>query len=339
MSRPGRVSRSAALLAVLLAGPAVVLSCATSAAPAAPASAPPGPPRQLVPPPAPPLPPPVPVSSFTGLPTDPAAPMLGVKIDNVPQARPQSGLEMADLVYVEPVEGGLSRLLVVFQSQLPPVVGPIRSIRHSDLELLAGFGRPALAFSGEAPALRPLIEQAPVLDVSVRNRPTAYHRDGHRPAPHDLYGDPHQLREGAAPPRDIGFRFGPPPPGGEPVADTVVRYMATEIGLQWVPAEARWLITMDGAPLVAASGARPGAATVVLQRVALHDTGIRDAAGAPSPLAVTVGTGDAVVLRDGLAFAGHWSRPTPDQGTTFALPDGVPLLFAPGPVWVILVPA
>jgi hypothetical protein len=341
MSWQGRAYRSAVLLAASLVFPALVLSCGSSeepsVAPLAPASLPP--PQQMAPPPAPPLPPPVPLSSFTGLPTDLAAPVLGVKIDNAPEARPQSGLESADLVYVEPVEGGLSRLLAVYQSQLPPVVGPVRSIRHSDLELLACFGRPAVAFSGEASALRPLIEQAPLLDVSILTRPGAYRRDPNRPRPHNLYADPQQLRDGGAPPRDIGFRFGPTPPGGSPTPDTVVRYSATEIGVQWVPAEARWVVSMDGAPLTAASGARPGAATVVLQRVALRDTGIRDAAGSPSPFAATVGAGDAVVLRDGLAFAGHWSRSAPDQGTTFTSPDGAPLLFAPGPVWVVLVPA
>ena len=74
-------------------------------------------------------PPPPPVSPFTGLPTDRNAPVLGVKIDNAAVARPQRGLEQADLVYMEPVEGGLSRLLAVYQSQVPPVVGPVRSTR------------------------------------------------------------------------------------------------------------------------------------------------------------------------------------------------------------------
>jgi hypothetical protein len=78
---------------------------------------------------------------------------------------------------------------------------------------------------------------------------------------------------------------------------------------------------------------------VVLQRVSVRDTSIRDASGAPSPFAATVGAGDAVVLRDGLAFTGNWSRPSPDAITTFTLPDGSPLTFAPGPVWVVLVPA
>lgn len=279
------------------------------------------------------------VSPFTGLPTDLKAPVLGVKIDNAPPARPQSGLAVADLVYVEPVEGGVSRLLAVFQSRFPPVVGPVRSARQSDLQVLAAFGRPALGFSGEAAALRPMINAAPLLDVSAQARPGAYHRDYSRPAPHNLYADTAPLRAGGAPPQDIGFHFGPPPPGGEPAPSREVRYRSARIGLEWAPAERRWLVNMDGAPLTTAAGQRPGAATVVLQRVVLRNTNIVDAAGAPSPFAETVGQGDAVVLRDGRAYAGHWSRPAPNQGTTFTLPGGAPLPFAPGPVWIVLVPA
>ncbi|MGH4007979.1 MAG: DUF3048 domain-containing protein [Pseudonocardiaceae bacterium] len=285
-----------------------------------------------------PPPEPPPVSPFTGMATDLSAPVLGVKIDNAVPARPQTGLELADLVYVEPVEGGISRLLAVYQSRLPPVVGPVRSTRLTDLQLLANFGRPALAFSGAAAAVGALVARAPVLDVSEEERPGSYHRSRKRRMPHNLYGDTNQLRQGGAPPRDIGFRFGPTPPGGRPVPETHVRYRATDIGAQWVPAEGRWVISMDGAPLTSASGPRPGATTVVLQRVAMRDTPIRDASGAPSPFAATVGTGSAVVLRDGLAFDGIWSRPAPEAITTFTLPDGSPLTFAPGPVWVVLVP-
>lgn len=341
MSWQRRGNRSVLALWVVLTvlGPTLLLSCTSSAESATPSQGAPA----TAPPPAsssrPAQPVPEPVSPFTGLPTDLGAPVLGVKVDNARGARPQSGLEQADLVYVEPVEGGLSRLLAVFQSRIPPVVGPIRSARQSDLELLANFGRPALAFSGEAAALRPLIEQAPVLDVSVLNRPGAYRRDGRRSMPHNLYADPQQLRDGGAPPRDIGFRFGPTPPGGNPVPDATAQYNATRIGVQWVPAEARWVVSMDGAPFTAASGERLGAPTVVLQRVAVRDTDIRDAAGSPSPFAVTVGTGAAVVLRDGQAFEGQWARLAPELGTTFTLPGGAPLPFAPGPVWVVLVPA
>ncbi len=358
VSRRGQALRVLALLLVVYALPASLLSSSGSASvmPSAtvalPVSQPPagsvGPgmvaPIVIPPDPALSLPPtiapsPPPVSPFTGMPTDLGAPVLCVKIDNASVARPQSGLELADLVYVEPVEGGLSRLLAVYQSRVPPQVGPVRSSRASDVELLANFGRPALAFSGAAPEVGALVDHAPILDVSAIARAGDYHRDRRRPMPHNLYGDANLLRQGGARPRDIGFRFGPPPPGGRPVPGTEVRYSAAAIGVQWVPEESRWVISMDGAPLRSASGPRPGAATVVLQRVSVHATAVHDAAGAASPFAATVGSGDAVVLRDGLAFSGSWSRPNPDAITTFTLPDGSPLTFAPGPVWVVLVPS
>lgn len=354
VNRRGQALRVLALLLVVYALPASLLSSSTnasvtpSAAVASPASPLPsgsvGPgtiaPSVIPADPVPSLAPsPPPVSPFTGLPTDLDAPVLCVKIDNASVARPQSGLELADLVYVEPVEGGLSRLLAVYQSRVPPVVGPVRSSRASDVELLTNFGRPALAFSGAAAEVGALVAHAPILDVSAIARAGAYHRDRRRPMPHNLYGDANRLRQGGAPPRDIGFRFGPTPPGGRPVPGSEVRYSAAAIGVQWVPAHARWVISMDGAPLTSASGPRPGAATVVLQRVSVRATAVHDAAGSASPFAATVGSGDAVVLRDGLAFTGNWSRPTPDAITTFTMADGSPLTFAPGPVWVVLVPS
>ncbi|MPZ66647.1 MAG: DUF3048 domain-containing protein [Pseudonocardiaceae bacterium] len=292
------------------------------------------------PPPAPaPSPPPAPVSPLTGLPTDLAAPVLIVKVDNVGSARPQTGLMAADVVYVEPVEGGVSRLAAVYQSQVPPVVGPVRSVRRTDLQLVANFGRPALAFSGQAPQLRPLIDQSGAVDVSAPPRPDAYSRQGPHSAPHNLYADARRLAPAGAPPVDIGFEFGPTPEGGQPVEATAVSYPSTRIGIEWAPAQRRWVFTMDGTPLTAAEGGRPGAATVVLQRVETRPTNIVDATGTASSFALTVGDGEAVVLRDGHAFQGTWSHPAPHTPTTFNRPDGSPLPFAPGPVWVVLVPA
>lgn len=359
MGRRGRLLHVVALILLVYALPIMVLSRSSTlplapssaaipvsagtlgaSAPGALAPAPlgPGPVSNPLSAAVPDTPPPPPVSPFTGLPTDLNAPVLGVKIDNASVARPQRGLEQADVVFVEPVEGGLSRLLAVYQSQVPPMVGPVRSTRASDVELLANFGRPALAFSGAAPSVGALVASAPVLDVSALARPGDYRRDRRRQMPHNLYGDANLLRQGGAPPRDIGFRFGPTPPGGRPTQETDVTYPATTIGVQWAPAEGRWVISMDGSPLTSASGPRPGAATVVLQRVAVRDAGVRDAAGSPSPFAATVGSGDAVVLRDGQAFSGRWSRLAPDAVTSYTLPDGSALTFAPGPVWVVLVP-
>ncbi len=314
-----------ALLAVLLTG------CTTDSTNLPGATTAPAPPSSSAPPPPP-------VSPFTGLPTDLAAPVLVVKIDNARPARPQTGLTAADLVYVEPVEGGISRLAAVFQSRVPPEVGPVRSVRRTDIQLLANYGRPALAFSGTAPALQPLLDGSPAVEVPPAVRPGAYHRSGSRSAPHNLYAEAPRLSPAGAPPVDIGFRFGPAPEGGRPVEATSVHYNSTDIGIEWDPAQRRWIFSMDGAPLTAAEGGRPGAATVVLQRVDTEPTAIRDATGAVSPFALTAGNGEAVVLRDGLAFDARWSRPAPPAPTTFTRPDGTPMPFAPGTVWVVLVP-
>lgn len=285
----------------------------------------------------PPLPP-SPGSPFTGLPADLAGPVLAVKIDNVPPARPQTGTTAADVVYVQPVEGGLTRLLAVFQSVIPAVVGPVRSVRETDLQVLWCLGAPALAFSGEAPELRPAVMRAPVVDVSAFTVPGAYYRDPGRPRPHDLYARTEALRTGR-PPRDIGFRFGPVPPGGRAMTRAVARFPSTGIDIEWVPAERRWVFGVDGAPLLATEGGRPGAATVVLQGVVVRDTAIRDVTGAPSPFAETVGAGAAVVLRDAQAFDAMWARPSPIAPTTFTHPGGTLLTFATGPVWVLLLAA
>ena len=91
--------------------------------------------------------------------------VLAVKIDNLAPARPQTGFTGADIVYVLPVEGGLSRFMAVFSSRFPSVIGPVRSAREDDLELLRQFGRPAFAYSGAQPQLLPVVERARTVDL------------------------------------------------------------------------------------------------------------------------------------------------------------------------------
>src|SRR5580658_7414744 len=102
---------------------------------------------------------------FTGEPVKTLGPVLAVKIDNIVYARPQTGLQSADIVYVIPVEGGLTRFMAVYSSHIPPVVGPVRSARQSDLDILRQFGRPAFAWSGATPHLVPFVERAPIVDL------------------------------------------------------------------------------------------------------------------------------------------------------------------------------
>ncbi|HEX6569569.1 MAG TPA: DUF3048 domain-containing protein, partial [Acidimicrobiales bacterium] len=114
-------------------------------------------------------------------------PALFVKIDNVERARPQAGLDQADIVFEERVEGNLTRLAAVFHSTDAAVVGPVRSVRTTDLELVPLFGRVLFAASGGNRGVLPQLHAADVVDVGANVSPEGFYRDHGRPAPHNLF--------------------------------------------------------------------------------------------------------------------------------------------------------
>ena len=278
-------------------------------------------------------------SPFTGEPVRALKPVLAVKIDNIVTARPQTGLQSADIVYVEPVEGGLTRFMAVFSSRVPTTVGPVRSARESDLYLLPQFGRPAFAWSGATPHLVPFIERAHIADLYAL-QVNGYYRISSRLAPENLYANPRTLLKeapNASKARDIGFRFGAQPAGGRATGSYTVKYPAATYTFRWSAKAKRWLVWMDGAPGTATEGGQLGGATVIIQDVYIGKSRFEEYGGLP-PLARSIGSGTAVILRNGRAYTVHWSRPSLNSGTTFTLPGGKRMLFAPGQVWVVLAP-
>lgn len=270
----------------------------------------------------------------------PHPPVLAVKIDNVDAARPQTGLTDAEVVYVEPVEGGLTRLMAVFGARRPAVVGPVRSARITDPLLLAQYGKPTLAYSGAAPLLLPhLHSSATLVNASPAQVPNAYYRDGSRAAPHNLYLRPSRL------PRGHGGAYpvpptGPVPPGGTRAAHHHVDYQSASYDFEWSPRTGTWLVSMDGTPFRAAeTGRQVGVPTVVVQNVHMRQAPLTpDPYGPSVPQAQTVGTGNATILRDGRQFRATWSRPAPERSTVYTAPDGRTLPLAEGQVWILLVP-
>ncbi|MEV6615898.1 DUF3048 domain-containing protein [Streptomyces sp. NPDC051051] len=263
--------------------------------------------------------------------------VLAVKIDNVSAARPQTGLDAADIVYVEQVEGGLSRLLAVYATRLPETVGPVRSARESDLELLRQFDRPVLAFSGAQSRLLPLIGREPLEAVTPEGDEDAYYRGTDRAAPHNLYLRPGRVLPSAPGEAALttGFRHGPAPEGGTPTASRTVRYPAARFTFTWSGERRRWEVTTDGTPTVTADGRRLAPATVVVQYVNVRRSGYHDSLGNHTPYTETVGSGAAQVLRDGRAYDVRWQRPRAADGTRFTTRDGTPVAFAGGQVWVV----
>ena len=129
---------------------------------------------------------PPPTNALSGRPGK-NGPVLVVKLDNTGNSHPHAGLSMADVVYLEEVEWGLTRYVAVFSSKIPKTIGPIRSARIADLELLPQYGKVAFAFSGENQRLGPVIAQAPLYNVSAEVSGDGYWRQSGRPAPYDLF--------------------------------------------------------------------------------------------------------------------------------------------------------
>jgi Protein of unknown function (DUF3048) N-terminal domain/Protein of unknown function (DUF3048) C-terminal domain len=279
-------------------------------------------------------------SQLTGERVKKLSTVLAVKIDNIVLARPQTGLTQADIVYVLPVEGGLSRFMAIFSSHLPRVVGPVRSSREDDLQLLRQFGRPAFAYSGAQPQLLKVVEHARTADLYA-GRVGGYFRDNSRIAPYNLYAHTTQLlaeAKGASEAHNIGFRFGRAPAGGRARASASVSYAAASFRFTWSRSKGRWLVWMDGQRAASTEGPQLSAATVVIQHTIVSTSRFLEWPGIRPPFARSIGSGSALVLRDGEAYHARWSRPHGRDGTTFTTDSGQPMTFARGPVWIVLAP-
>src|SRR5439155_16741537 len=176
--------------------------------------------------------------------------VLVVKMDNTPLSEPHAGIKVADVVYLEEVEGGLSRYAVVFSTVYPRSAGPVRSARISDIELLRQYGKIAFAYSGAQTRMLPVLRRAYLFDVSDDTGGKGYYRDSGRMAPYNLFGEPAVLFERApraARAHDVGFRFSTVVPAGGVAAPSVsASYPSTRVGLTWDQASGRWLVAMNG---------------------------------------------------------------------------------------------
>ena len=279
-------------------------------------------------------------SPFSGLPGGEGKPVLAIKIDNTRAAQPHAGLQAADLVYVQEVEWNLTRLLAIYNSSLPDVIGPVRSARISDLDILAPFGMVAFSNSGMQSKLRRVIANANLYDVSAEKIYQAFRDDPGRPSPVNHMADPVALLA-AAPDaelaRDIGFVFSQEPPaGGKPAASVTATWPASSVSFTWDAAEGNYIVSLNGEESRSSEGGPQRAATVVIQSVEQTDSGYGDRYGGRTPFIQTVGEGTALVLRDGQVWNVTWERPTLEDGTRFLLADGSPMPFAIGQEWIVL---
>jgi hypothetical protein len=271
-------------------------------------------------------------------------PVLVVKIDDTTQAHPQIGLEDADIVYIEQVEGGLTRLAAVFSSVIPQRIGPVRSARISDIEIMSQFGRVAFAYSGAQSKLLPVIAAANLQDLGAqRQSPSIFTTDPNRIAPYAMVLRADLLMQEIVEKnfqidsaKSVGFSFGSLPEGGAATSKAVLHWPAATYSANWSAEEARWLLSHNNSVNFAASGVVLGPTTLVIQMVSITPSEYKDKVGGVTPFSQTVGSGKAYVLRNGQRFVTTWSRPSSESGTTFTFADGTQMNFDPGQIWIAL---
>jgi len=271
--------------------------------------------------------------------------ILVVKIDDTNAAHPQIGIEDADLVYVEQIEGGLTRLAAIYTSKLPPLIGPIRSARISDIELLAQFGRVGFAYSGAQSKMRPVIAEANLENLSAeRNPPSIYGKDPNRIGPVDMILKPDLLLERANANPKIRietatasvFAFGDAPKGETNTAIAKIKWPSAKYELRWDSANEKWLIYFNEKPNMAANGEHLYADTAIIQIVSITPSIYGDKFGEITPFSKTTGSGKAVMLRDGFSYQISWQRNLETDVTTWKSEDGDVANFKPGRTWIFL---
>jgi hypothetical protein len=278
---------------------------------------------------------------LTGLPVtgdDTAAqdhPVLVLKMDNTYASQPQLGLSKADMVVEELVEGGLTRLAAFFYSQIPGTVGPVRSMRASDIGVVSPV-KASVVTSGAAQVTLNRIKAAGITWYTEGDK--GFFRDSSRSAPYNLFTDLKQtatLATTKQPARPADYL----PWGSESdfaggvKAKTIAATFSGGHTTNWTYADGHYV----NENTYAAQGDEFPADSVLVLRVKVGDAGYTDPAGNPVPETKFTGTGQAMLFHDGQLVRGKWSKSSlssPVQLSTTAGKLTVPA----GHTWIELVP-
>lgn len=295
--------------------------------------------------PAPDVPPTSPLTGVAGEPVQ--RPALAAKIENTSSARPQSGLDQADVVWETIVEFEVSRFVAVWQSQVPAEIGPIRSVRPMDPAIVSPLNG-LLTFSGGQPGILALVAASPVQEISHDAGAAGLYRLSSRSAPHNVYADPAALWAQAdadhqAPPAEQFAFARSAEQASAVVAGTPAGTLAFDLSSQakpsWTWNGSVWERSEGSSPATAASGARLSATNVVSITASHPGTEFGAQNGAIVPTYVLEGSGEGVVATGGQTVGVTWSKASRDAPFVLTLADGTPAKLAPGNTWVELVPA
>lgn len=337
--RPSRLLAFSLATVVLLAGcggdpePAPSPSPSPSPSPT-PDEPSPGPTEQTVP---------APLTGEAVAPEVVERPVVAVKIENTAKARPQSGLEVADIVYEQLVEGGGTRFLALFHSRVPERVGPVRSARLVDAEVLAAYDG-ALAFSGARDEVDAALARSGI--GLLGDDGVLFSRDPSRDAPSNLFAEGSTLFDAAAELEGVTapapfWRFSEEPPaGGSDGARIDIRMSGAAVaGWTHDPETGVYRRDQGGEPSTVTGTGRIGAANVVQLGLDVGLGGCCDAAGSRYVVTDVTGEGDALVLRDGRAYRVRWIKDGAGAHLSLVDQDGAPFPLKPGATWIHLAPA
>jgi hypothetical protein len=278
----------------------------------------------------------------------PTRPALGVKIGNYPGDRPSSGLNQADIVFEEPVEGAITRLVAVFQCQGSKLVGDLRSAREPDAGILSQLSHPLFVHAGGINPVIALMEASPLIDKNLyqgANGSAIIQQPG-RVAPYSTFVNTATLwaldPADTAPPAPI-FTYSTTLPKGSVAGSGSSVHIpfssSSDVTWQWNAATGTYLRSYSGTPDKLLDGSQTATTNVVIMTVHTA-TGpwVENSEGGHEVDVTATGTGPLVVLRNGVAIVGTWSRAALTQPATLAAVDGAPVTLQPGPSWVELVP-
>jgi hypothetical protein len=294
----------------------------------------------------------VPTCPLTGVPAPggavPARPALGIKIGNYPNDRPSSGLNNADIVFEEPVEGAITRLVAVFQCQSAALVGDLRSARQPDSGILSQLSDPLFVHAGGIPPVIALMKSSPLIDKNLYeggNGSATIQQPG-RVEPYSTFVNTASLwafdPTNVTPPAPI-FQFSNTLPAGSVPrsgASVHVPFSGTsDVTWTWNPTGGNYLRSYAGIPDTLLDGARTTATNVVIMTVQTSaGTWVENDQGGNEVLVTTAGSGPLVVMRNGVAITGTWNRTALTSPATFTAANGAPITLQPGNTWEELVP-
>lgn len=289
-------------------------------------------------------PPPIAVAPLTGELVEPGsltAPSLAAKVDNHPDARPQQGLENTDLVFEELVEGGLTRYVAVWHSDVPAEIGPIRSIRPMDPDIVSPFGG-IIAYSGGQYRFVVMMQETEVYNAIHGQADTddLMFRQRGRPGPHDVIVLAPELiarhLDLAAPAQQ--FAFAPNVASasavvaGTPVQTIALRFgAASQPSWAWNEARGMWERSQSGTPDLDLAGVPYSAVNVLVLRVPVT-------VSQSIPKTELIGSGEACVATGGQTICGTWSKDSRTAPIRLVDSTGTVIQLAPGNSWIELVP-